>query len=71
MNISVQYVSDLDGNAQAVQISMSEWKKVVRTIKKYEQALKLKSDIKNALIEVSELKKAKKKQTFSEFLNEI
>ncbi len=71
MNIPVEYVSDVNGNARAVQISMSEWKKIIRTLRKYEQALKLKSDLRTALVDVSELTKSKQKQTLGEFLNEI
>ncbi len=71
MDIALQYVNDRDGNTQAVQLSMTEWTKVVKTINKYEQALKLKSDLKIALSQVSKLRKNKSKQTLAEFLDEI
>lgn len=70
MKIELQYVSDVDGNTQAVQLPISEWLKVLNKLKKYEQALKLKSDIKEALEEVAALKHSKApKQTLKEFLN--
>ena len=40
----LQYVNDINGNTKAIQIPLSEEK--VLTVKKYEQALKLKSDLK-------------------------
>jgi hypothetical protein len=48
MKISLQYVNDIDGNPQAVQLPFTEWEKVLGKLKKYEQALKLKSDLKEA-----------------------
>lgn len=72
MKIALQYVNDIDGNTQAVQLSLSEWEKVLNKLKKYEQALKLKSDLKEAFEQVEVLKQAKgSKQTLNDFLNEL
>lgn len=72
MKIPVQYVNDEDGNVKAIQIPVSEWQKVLRKIKKYEQALHLKSDLADALEEVAQLKRSKgAKQTLKEFLNGV
>jgi len=72
MKIGLQYVSDANGNTQAVQLSLAEWKKVLNKLKKYEQALKLKSDLKEAFEQISILKNTKgQKQTLNEFLNEL
>lgn len=72
MKLSLQYVHDIHGNTQAVQLSLKEWKKVVNRLKKYEQALKLKADIHEALEQVAILRKTKEhKQTLNEFLNEV
>lgn len=72
MKIPVQYVSDINGNPQAVQLPISEWNKVLNKLKKYEQALKLRSDLKEALDQVAALRKTKtKKQNLNEFLNEL
>ena len=72
MKISLQYVNDIDGNLQAVQLPVTEWEKVLGKLKKYEQALKLKSDLKEAFDQVAILKQIKgHKQTLNEFLNEM
>ena len=72
MKIAIQYVSDISGNTQAVQLPLNEWEKVLNKLKKYEQALQLKSDLKEAFQQVAVLKKAKvHKQTLNEFLNEL
>lgn len=72
MKIALQYVNDMNGNTQAVQLTLTEWEKVLNKLKKYEQALKLRSDLREAFDQVSNLKKQKKhKQTLNEFLNEL
>ena len=72
MKISLQYVSDKNGKPQSVKIPVSEWEKVLTHIRKSEQALKLKSDLKLAFKQVDTLRKSKvKKQTLTDFLNEL
>ena len=72
MKVALQYVNDLKGNTQAVQLPLMEWKKILNKLNKYEQALKLKADLKEALEQVVFLRKTKNhKQTLNEFLNEI
>lgn len=72
MKIAIQYVNDANGDTLAVQLSLAEWEKVTRKIRKYEQTLKLKADLSEAFAQVSEMKQSrKKKQTLSEFLDEI
>ena len=72
MKIALQYVNDVNGNTQAVQLPLTEWEKVLSKLKKYEQALKLRSDLKEAFDQVAVLKKQKgHKQTLNEFLNEL
>ncbi len=72
MKIALQYLSDINGNTQAVQLPLTEWKKVLNKLKKYEQALKLRSDLKEALEQVAILKQTKgPKQTLNDFLNEL
>lgn len=72
MKIALQYVNDINGNTQAVQLSLTEWEKILNKLRKYEQALKLKSDLKEAFEQVTILKNAKgHKQTLNEFLNEL
>ncbi|HYK55136.1 MAG TPA: hypothetical protein VEV15_01570 [Flavisolibacter sp.] len=72
MKIPLQYVNDINGKTQAVQLPLSEWEKLLNKLKKYEQALKLRSDLKEALDQVAVLKKQRgHKQTLNEFLNEL
>jgi len=72
MKIALQYVNDMNGEIQAVQLPLTDWEKVLNKLRKYEQALKLRSDLKEAFDEVASLKKQKgHKQTLNEFLNEL
>ncbi len=69
MKIALRYVNDINGKTQGVQLPLADWEKVLNKIKKYEQALKLKSDLKEAFEQVAILKKSKgQKQTLNEFL---
>lgn len=62
----------MNGETQAVQLSLTDWEKVLNKLRKYEQALKLRSELKGAFEEVASLKKQKgHKQTLNEFLNEL
>ena len=72
MKIALQYVNDIHGKTQAVQLALTDWKKVLRKLKEYEQTLQMKSDLKEAFEEVAVLKQSKgHKQTLEEFLNEL
>jgi hypothetical protein len=72
MKIALQYVSDLNGKPHAVQMPVSEWEKVLSHIKKSEQVLKIKSNLKVAFKQVDAVRKSKaKKQTLTDFLNEL
>lgn len=72
MKITLQYVNDMNGNTQAVQLPLTEWEKVLNKLKKYEQALKLKSDLQEALEQIAVLRSKKgHKQTLNEFINEL
>lgn len=72
MKLALQYVSDMQGKTQSVLLPVSDWEKIVKKLRKYEQALKIKSDIEDAMSEVAALGKSKsKKQTLTDFLNEL
>lgn len=72
MKLALQYLNDMKGNVQAVQMPMADWEKVMAKLKKYEQAFKLKTDLKEAMEQVSALKQGKgSKQTLNEFLDEL
>ena len=72
MKIALQYVSDCDGKTQSVQLPLTDWEKLLSKLKKYEQTLKIKTDLKEAFDQVAQLRKSKgKKQTLNDFLNEL
>jgi NADH dehydrogenase FAD-containing subunit len=72
MKIALQYVSDSEGKTQSVQLPLNDWEKVLTKLKKYEQTLKIKSDLIEAFEQVAQLRKSKsKKQTLNGFLNEL
>ena len=72
MKLDLQYLSDVNGKTNAVQLSLSDWEKLLNKLKKYEQTLKIKSDLKEAYEQVISLKEGRKnKQTLSEFLNKL
>jgi hypothetical protein len=61
MKIALQYVSDSDGKTQSVQLPLTEWEKILTKLKKYEQALKIKSDLEEAFEQVAQLRKSNAK----------
>ena len=71
MKVALQYLNDANGKTQAIQMPLSDWEKIIGKLKKYEQALKIKSDLSEAFQEVSTLSKSENKQTFTDFLNEL
>jgi hypothetical protein len=72
MKIDVQYVNDSNGKTQAIQLTLTEWEKILAKLRKYEQILKVKTDLKEAFEQVALLRKSKtEKQTLTDFLNEI
>lgn len=72
MKIAIQYVSDSKGKTQSVQLPLTDWQKLMTRLKKYEQTLKIKTDLKEAFEEVAQLRKSKqKKQSLNDFLNEL
>lgn len=72
MKLALQYLSDINGKPQAVQLPLADWQKVLAKLKKYEQTLKLKSDLTEAFEEVALLRNSKeKKQTLTDFLDEL
>ncbi len=72
MKVALQYLNDSDGKTQAVQMPLSDWEKILTKLKKYEQALKLKSDLSEAFEEIKTLSESKgNEQTLTDFLNEL
>lgn len=59
MKLSLQYLNDNKGNISAVQLPVTEWEKIVDKMKKYEQLLKIKSDLIEAFADVKKMQKSK------------
>ena len=72
MKIALQYVNDEAGKTKSVQLPLTDWERLMTKLKKYEQTLKIKSDLQEAFSQVAKLRKSKsKKQTLKDFLNEL
>jgi hypothetical protein len=72
MRLSVQYVNDVQGNVQAVQVPVGEWKRLLKSMRGLEQRLKLKSDLTEALAEVERKRAGKQKmESLDEFLRAL
>lgn len=72
MKIALQYVSDSTGKTKSVQVLLTDWEKLLFKLNKYEQTLKIKTELKEAFEEVAQLRKSKaNKQTLNDFLNAL
>lgn len=72
MKTGVQFLNDQKGKTQAVQLSISHWTRLMNRLNKYEQMLKIKSDLTHAFEEVKKMRQGKiKKQSLQDFLNEL
>lgn len=72
MKLALQYLTDSSGTKQAVQLPLADWQRLLKRLNKYEQAIKLKSDIQEALVQVRQMRSSNKpKQTLNEFLDEL
>ena len=53
-------------------LAVSDWEKLMKKLARYEQVLKIRSDITEALGEVNDLRKTKQRRTtLTDFLNEL
>jgi len=59
MKVPMHYVNDAEGNLEAVQIPVVEWEKLMATMKRYEQLLKVRSDLSEALEQVKRMRAGK------------
>ncbi len=58
MKLAIQYVSDSIGKAQSVLLPLSDLEKLLNKLKKYEQTLKIKTDLKEAYDQVDQIRKS-------------
>ena len=72
MKAAIQYINDQEGNTHAVQLPITQWTRLINRLNKYEQMLKLKSDLVQSFEEVKKMRQGKiKKQSLQDFLNEL
>lgn len=71
MKVPMQVVHDAQGNAQAVLVPMDDWNDLVEKVRHYEQLLKLRTTLGNALTQVARMRTGKlKKRTLKDVLRE-
>ncbi|MCI1753854.1 MAG: hypothetical protein LKM36_13625 [Flavobacteriales bacterium] len=71
MKVPVSYVNDADGNVQAVQVPVEDWKELLEKVRHYEQLLKLRSTLSTSLSQVARMRTGKlKKRTLKDVLRE-
>ncbi len=69
---NIQYLTNIQGQKQGVQMSLKEWEKVMTQLRHYEQLLQLKSDLNEAMSEVKAMQEGKlKKQSLTDFLQDV
>lgn len=72
MKLSIQYLNDSKGKVKAVQLPLSDWKKVMQLFKKYQEELQIKGDLTKAFEEVKRIQKGElKSRSFTDFLKEL
>lgn len=72
MKAAVRYINDTKGKTKAVQVSVSQWTRLLKKISKYEQMLRIKSDLSVSFAEVKKMQQGKiRKQSLQDFLNEL
>jgi hypothetical protein len=72
MTFNLQYVTSKNGRPKAVQVPIKEWERLIKDYKHAKQISKMKNDLTEAISEIEEIKKGKKKTVLlKDFLNEL
>ena len=72
MTFNLQYVTNKNGRPRAVQVPIKEWERLIKDYKHAKQISKMKNDLAEAISEIEEIKKGKKKSVLlKDFLNEL
>ncbi len=53
--MELEYINDTQGKPKMVQLPVTQWKRIVSKLEKYEQALKIKDDLSEAFGEVEKM----------------
>jgi len=72
MKLALEYINDTKGNPKMVQLPVTQWKRIVSKLEKYEQALKIKDDLTEAFDQVERMRKVGgEKKTLSSYQDEL
>jgi hypothetical protein len=72
MTFKLQYITGKNGRPKAVQVPIKEWEKLIRDYKHVRQISKMRNNLTEAIGEISEIKKGKRKPVLlKDFLNEL
>ena len=72
MKLELEYINDTQGKPKMVQLPVTQWKRIVSKLEKYEQALKIKDDLTEAFGQVERMRKSGvEKKTFISYLDEL
>jgi len=72
MTFNLQYVTGRNGTPKAVQVPIKEWERLMKDYAHAKQMSKLKNDLREAITEIENIKKGKKKPVLlKDFLNEL
>ena len=55
MKLELEFINDTQGKPKMVQLPVTQWKRIVSKLEKYEQALKIKDDLSEAFGEVEKM----------------
>jgi len=72
MKLELEYINDTQGKPKMVQLPVTQWKRIVSKLEKYEQALKIKDDLTEAFGQVERMRKSGgEKKTLISYLDEL
>ena len=72
MTFNLQYINGKNGRPKAVQVPIKEWEKLIQDYKHVKQISKMRNNLAEAISEIEELKKGKRKPILlKDFLNEL
>lgn len=71
MELNIQYVTNEIGEKTAVQIPIKDWELLLQDYERIRQTSKIKNDLREAIIEIREIKQGKKAVLLKDFLNEL
>jgi len=72
MDLTVNYITDANGKKKAVQLSLGDWRKLLKEHQQLLDYKKIKSELSFAMNEIKLIEEGKRKpKTLRNFLNEL